>query len=96
MFTMVIYGFLVYFYCQELHKWYGFYMVAVTVIIDSLIWLNHRGALTWSPGKAVLLMIVSRMSLTFFIGDYWLLGITGAYLTYGIALAFDVVNVRLQ
>ena len=93
---MVIYAFLVFFFCSEFFKFQGFIMVAVTCIIDSLIWLNHRGKLTWSPGKAVLLMIVSRMFLTFFIGDYWLLGCTGAYLTYGIALAFDVVNVRLQ
>lgn len=70
-------------------------VVATVVLVDSCVYMLHRGHLAWSPGYIVLLLSAARVCLVATCGDYWLLGHALLYMVVGTALCKEITGKNL-
>lgn len=60
------------------------------LLLDTIHEAISRGRVQWSPGYAILLLVLGRLCITICGPAYWLFGYSAAFLVYGIALTRDV------
>ena len=73
----------------------GFGTSLTVLALDAAMYMLHRGAVGWSPGKVCAVMAISRVFLAAFVGEFWLVGHSMAYFTVGVVVALEVVSRRL-
>jgi hypothetical protein len=69
--------------------------VCTIIFLDASIQMLHQGKLTWSPLYASCIMLLSRIAIVAFSGEFWLVGHSLAYFIFGLAIAIEIVNQRL-
>ena len=73
----------------------AFANVCTVLFLDATVPLLQQGNLTWSPLFTSILMLLSRVVITGFSGEYWIAGHSLAYFVFGVAIAFEIVDQRL-
>lgn len=65
------------------------------VVLDSAVYLLHRGELSFSPGFLVFIMTVARGCIAATAGEFWLVGHSLAFFCFGVVLGREIVGRRL-
>jgi hypothetical protein len=65
------------------------------LVLDSGLYLLQRGGCSWTPGYVSMILLLCRVAICAFGGDYFIMGHTFAFMVFGIGVFQEIVARRL-